>query len=321
MKVSPITNNFRAGMSMEAGRIMKKTPLMIEQHIHGAFGVDFNTAGVADVQKVADGLLKHGIGGFFPTLVTDSVDNIKRQVGVIKEAAKNCKRILGVHLEGIFINPEKKGVHNPEHFLPLTVENYQLLEDDFIRIVTLAPELDEGLMDYLNSKGVKVQAGHCKGGDLSDVSGVTHMFNAMQGITHRWQSTALSALIDDRVYTEVIADGVHVYDDALKLLFRSKPADKILLVSDALPITESGMKSTVFADSRIYYDGVKATTAEGTLAGSTTLLDKAVKRLASKDMFNPQYIENPYKYHNIKPMGKIEWDDEWNIVSVRESLY
>ena len=68
---------------------------------------------------------------------------------------------MGIHLEGIFINPEKKGIHKPEFFLPLTVKNYQLIEDDFIKIVTLAPELDDGLIEYLHSKGIKVQAGLC----------------------------------------------------------------------------------------------------------------------------------------------------------------
>ncbi|MCM1003735.1 MAG: amidohydrolase family protein [Candidatus Gastranaerophilales bacterium] len=283
-----------------------RTPLLIEQHLHGAFGVDFNKAGAEDILFAAKKLREHGIGGFFPTLVTDSVENIKRQTAVIKEASRKSKAILGIHLEGIFINPEKKGIHNPEHFLPLTVENYQLIEDDFIKIVTLAPELDEGLIDYLHQKGVKVQAGHCVGGDLSKVDGVTHLFNAMSGISHRGKSTALSALTGD-VYTEIIADGVHVSDDALKLVF--KATDKIILISDALPITYSDMKETVFADSKIYYDGVKATSTDGTIAGSTTLLDGIVKRLIKLGLFKPEYIENVYRYHGIEPMGEIEWGE------------
>ena len=296
---------------------MQKTHLMLEQHIHGAFGVDFNKAEVNDVLEAAEKLLQHGIGGFFPTLVTDSVDNIKRQISVIKAASEKCGRIMGIHLEGIFINPEKKGIHNPKHFLPLTVENYKLIENDFIRIVTLAPELDEGLIDYLTKKGVKVQAGHCIGGDLPKVNGATHTYNAMSGISHRAKSTALETLINDNLYAEIIADGIHVSDDALELFFRSKPSDKVILVSDALPITESTLKETVFADSEIYYDGERATSKEGTIAGSTTLLDKIVKILASKGMFNPQFIENPYIYHNIKPFGEIIWDDDWSIKSVK----
>ena len=206
-------------------------------------------------------------------------------------------KILGIHLEGIFINPDKKGIHNPEHFLPLTAENYKLLEDDFIKIVTLAPELDIDLIAYLKSKNIKIQAGHCLGGNIEKCDGVTHLFNAMSGVSHRGESTALSALTDDNIYTEIIADGVHVSDRALKLVFQSKPQDKIILISDCLPCT-------------------KATSKEGTLAGSTTLLPNIIKRLASKNLFTPEYINNPYKYHNIDLTGHIEWDENWNIVNI-----
>lgn len=270
---------------------------LLEQHIHGAFGVDFNSANVDEVLFVAEKLFEKGIIAFFPTLVTDSIANTKRQVEVIKKAAKINKRILGIHLEGIFINPEKSGIHNSKHFLELTVENYKLLEDDFIKIVTLAPELDKGLIDYLHSKGVKVQAGHCTG--WGKVDGVTHTFNAMSGISHRGESTTLSALVNDNVYAEVIADGIHVSDDALKLFLKSKPDDKVILVSDALPITHSNVKEIIFADSKIYYDGIRATSDDGTIAGSTMLLDEIVKKLEKIGLFKPQYIKNTWEYHQI----------------------
>lgn len=277
---------------------MKKM-LLLDQHIHGAFGVDFNTCDVDELLEVAEKLYQRNIGGFFPTLVTDTVSNIKRQISIIKQASEKNSRILGVHLEGIFINPENKGIHNPEYFMPLTIDNYKLLEDDFIKIVTLAPELDRGLISYLHSKNVKVQAGHCSG--WGDVNGVTHTFNAMSGITHRNNSTALSALVNDNVYAEIIADGIHVNNDALKLFLRSKPIDKVLLISDALPITHSDMKEVCFADSIIYYDGKKATSKNGTIAGSTMLLDEIVDRLKDLDLFKIEYVENSWKYHGIKP--------------------
>lgn len=302
-----------------------KTRLLIEQHMHGAFGIDFNKASVEEMIFVSKELLKLGIGGYFPTLVTDSVENIIRQTQIIKEASslltKDCAEILGIHLEGIFINVEKKGIHNYEHFLPLTQENFEQLEDDFIKIVTLAPELDEGLLDYLNTKDIKIQAGHCVGSNLDDCSGVTHLFNAMKGISHRGSSTALSALIQDRLYTEIIADGVHLSDDIIKLIFKSKPVNKIILISDALPITYSSKKAAVFADEKIYYDGTKATSANGTIAGSTTLLDKIVKILTKKDLFTVQLINNVYDYHNIELDGEIEWDENFNIVHIRKGDY
>ena len=302
-----------------------KTRLLIEQHMHGAFGIDFNKASVEEMIFVSKELLKLGIGGYFPTLVTDSVENIIKQTQIIKEASslltKDCAEILGIHLEGIFINVEKKGIHNYEHFLPLTQENFEQLEDDFIKIVTLAPELDEGLLDYLITKDIKIQAGHCVGSNLDDCSGVTHLFNAMKGISHRGSSTALSALIQDRLYTEIIADGVHLSYDIIKLIFKSKPVNRIILISDALPITYSSKKAAVFADEKIYYDGIKATSTNGTIAGSTTLLDKIVKILAKKDLFTVQLINNVYDYHNIELDGEIEWDENFNIVHIRKGDY
>ena len=287
---------------------------LIEQHFHGAYGVDFSKATVDEVLLLTRKLKKDGINGIFPTLVTDTVENTRRQIDVIKQAAKQQDgkgaKILGIHLEGIFLNPKKAGIHNPKLFLEPTIENFKRIADDFIKIVTLAPELckkcaksGENLISYLTKKGVKVQAGHCVGGDLTGCSGVTHLFNAMSGISHRGKSTALSALVNDNIYTEVIADGVHISDDALRLIFKTKPIDRIILVSDCLPCTGSKVKEFEFAGSKVFYDGKKATSEEGTLAGSTTLLPKIIERLLNKKIITEkqakQLIRNTYNYHNL----------------------
>lgn len=353
-----------------------QTKLIIEQHFHGCFGIDFNKATVDDVLFLSKEILKYGIGGIFPTLVTDSVENIRHAISVIKEASQkqtpDMARILGIHIEGIFINPKKKGIHNPAHFLVPTVENYKLVEDDFIKIVTLAPELiplirpsgtfshavekAQNLIEYLNEKGVKVQAGHCVGGDLSRCSGVTHLFNAMSGVAHRGETTALSALVDDNIYTEIIGDGIHVSDKALELVFKCKPLEKIILISDSLPCTnynphplregkqllmsETNVRDIgageklefIFADEKVYYDGVKATSKEGTIAGSTTMIPKIIKRLMNgifsqslctlstrgRGDIVSQLIQNPYNYHNVELDGSIEWDDDFNIIKVNK---
>lgn len=299
-----------------------KTKLFVEQHFHGCYGVDFNKASVEEVLELSHKILREGVGYIFPTLVTDTVENTIRQIKVIKSAAErqtsDMAKICGVHLEGIFLNPEKKGIHNASHFMKPTLENFRLLEDDFIKIMTVAPELaDKELLKYLYDKGIKVQAGHCVGSDLTYCTGTTHTFNAMSGITHKAQSTALSALIEDDVFTEVIADGVHVCDDALKLLFKVKQMNKILLVSDCLPCTHSDLKEFVFADEKVYFDGVKATSKEGTLAGSTKLLPDIAKVLGKKDLFSKQYISNSYDYHGLEPRGEIDWDEEFNVVEVK----
>jgi N-acetylglucosamine-6-phosphate deacetylase len=298
-----------------------KSNLLVEQHFHGCYGIDFNKADADEILYLSREILKEGIGFIFPTLVTDTVENIKRQIRIIKTASEkqteDMAKICGVHLEGIFLNPEKKGIHNEKHFLSPTLENYKLVEDDFIKIITIAPELASAdLLSYLRNKSVKIQAGHCIGGDLSDCSGTTHTFNAMSAISHKSKSTALSALINDNLYCEIIADGVHVCDDALKLFIKSKPNDKIILVSDCLPCTRSKLSEFTFADKKVYYDGKKATSKDGTLAGSTVLLPDIIKLLASKNLFKDEFIQNPYKYHSIPPKGEIEWDENYNIVNI-----
>jgi len=299
-----------------------KSNLFVEQHFHGCYGIDFNTATIDEVLELAYRIIKEGVGYIFPTLVTDSVENTVRQIKVIKKAAStqtpDMAKICGIHLEGIFLNPEKKGIHNSKYFMKPTVANFKLIEDDFIKIVTLAPELSEAeLFTYLKGKGIKIQAGHCIGGDLSGVCGTTHTFNAMAPVTHKGSSTALSALICDDIYTEVIADGVHVCDDALKLLFKTKQMNKILLVSDCLPCTHSSVKEFDFAGEKIYFDGERAASASGTLAGSTKLLPDIAKILGKKEMFNKQYISNSYEYHKLPSCGQIEWDEDFNIIKIQ----
>lgn len=302
-----------------------KTKLLIEPHFHGAYGIDFATCSENEILELSKKLIEHGIGGFFPTLATDTVENIKKQVQIFKSASKkqtsDMASILGVHLEGIFLNPEKKGIHDETQFMKLTVENYKKIEDDFIKIVTLAPEADKNfeLIKYIKSKGIKVQAGHCTGGDLSECDGVTHLFNAMSPIHHRNKSTALSALINDNLYTEIIADGVHLSDDILSLIFKTKPADKIILISDCLPITNSDKTEMTFCNKTIYYDGKKATDKDGTIAGSTTLLDDIIKRLLNKKTDAFKFAENVYKYLDIDIEGFIWWNDKYDIIAVEKN--
>lgn len=300
---------------------MLKAKPLIEQHFHGAFGVDFNSASVDDILTLSQEIYKLGVGGIFPTLVTDTIENLKTQIAVIKNAAKKQEtkmaRILGVHLEGVFLNPKKKGIHNEKYFLMPTPENFARIEDEIIKIVTLAPELDLGLIDYLRGKGIKVQAGHCLGGDLSKCDGVTHIFNAMGEINHRETKTALSALIDDDVYIELIGDGLHLSDDILELIFRTKPQDKILLISDALPLAKSDLSEIYFADEEVFYDGERATSKSGTIAGSAKLLPDIIKILGKKGFFTTKFIENVYQYHGLTTENFIEIDEGFNISEIK----
>ena len=138
----------------------------------------------------------------------------------------------------------------------------------------------------------------------------------MPQINHREDSTTLNALINDNIYTEVIADGIHINDNTLNLIFKAKPINKILLISDALPITYSNLTEIDFAGSKIYYDGKKATSKNGVIAGSTSLLNDIVKRLAQKNLFQKELITNTYDYHNLPLYGEVIWDEDFNIIEV-----
>lgn len=272
-----------------------ETEALVEQHIHGGFGIDFSLCKADDFIEFSKKILKYGVCAFFPTLATDTVENLQKQISEIKKAMQlqenslePLAKILGVHLEACFLNPVKKGIHDENLLLKPTIENFKLLEDDIIKIVTLAPELDEGnlLCAYLKEKGIRVSAGHCMGADLSHVDQVTHLYNAMGAFSHRTQSTVVSALCNDNIYTEIIADGIHVQKDVLNITFRTKPLNKIILISDALPITHSDKDSMDFCSKKVFLQNGKAVDSNGTIAGSTAFVYDIIKMLVNQGMLD-----------------------------------
>ncbi len=306
-----------------------ETNALIEQHIHGGFGIDFATCETNDYIEFAKKILNYGVCGFFPTLATDNIENIKQQCNKIQAAMELQKttdepmaKILGIHLEACFLNPQKKGIHNEKQLLTPTVENFQLIENNAIKIVTLAPELDKDftLCKYLKNKGIRVSAGHCCATDLTEVEQVTHLYNAMGTFSHKEPSTVTRALADDRIYTEIIADGKHVQDDVLKITFRTKPLDKIILISDALPITHSELESMEFCSKTVYLQDGKAVDSNGTMAGSTAFVSDIIKRLVKSDLLDLQTAVNMAS-DNInyieKPKAKIYWNNEYNVKTIK----
>lgn len=304
------------------------TNALIEQHIHGGFGIDFAKCKAQDFIDFSKKILRYGVCAFFPTLATDSVENLKTQIKEIKKAAKlqestaePMARIMGVHLEACFLNPLKKGIHNANQLLEPTIENYKLLEDEIIKIVTLAPELDKNysLCSYLKEKGVRVSAGHCMGTDLSSVQQVTHLYNAMGTFSHKEQSTVVCALTNDNLYTEIIADLKHVYKDVLKITFRVKPLSKIILISDALPITHSNLESMEFCSKKIFLKDGKAVDADGTIAGSTTFVTDIIKRLVKEGMLDLRtavsMASSNIDYFAVPPC-QIYWDGNFEICAM-----
>ncbi len=292
---------------------------IVEQHIHGAFEIDFMSCSVDELLFLSEKLLSCGVGYFFPTIMTDEISNIKKRIDVVKKAKElqnsEMAQIAGIHLEGPFINCEKAGIHDKKYIQSLDLETYKQIEDDIIKIVTLAPELDNDLklINYLKSKGVKVSAGHCIASDLSQVNQVTHLYNAMATFSHRENSTVVSALLGD-VFVELIADSLHVSDDVLKITFKQKNIDKILLISDALPLAHSNKEMQVFAGQDIYNKNGKLVNKQGVFAGSSMLLADMIKNLVDKNILKLKDAlicasSNQLKYHNLKNNLKVHWNN------------
>ncbi|MCD7879994.1 MAG: hypothetical protein LUG16_08705 [Candidatus Gastranaerophilales bacterium] len=307
---------------------MRITQGLVEQHIHGAFGIDFMKCSEAELIEVALQLAQNGVCTFFPTIMTDNIDIIKERISIIKNTAnkipKNYAQIAGIHLEGPFINPDKAGIHEKKYIQPLDIEFFKQLDDSFIKIITIAPELDKdsNFIKYLQSRNIKISAGHCTAYDLSGMNQVTHLYNAMQSFTHRGNSTVVSALTNDNIYTEIIADSMHVSDEVLKITFRQKPLDKILLISDALPLAHSKIKEQTFAGQTIYNKDGKLINKEGVFAGSSMLLCDIIKNIVDKKIIKFEDAvkcasSNQIKYHNLTNNLTLYWNDNNVIEKVK----
>lgn len=297
---------------------------LVEQHIHGAFGIDFMNCEVDDVNYFASEIIKYGVCAFFPTVMTDSVDIIKERINVIKKAqkkqAKNEAKIIGIHLEGPFINPLKSGIHDKKFILPLDVKYLEKIYDDIIKIITIAPELDYNgtFINYLLSKDIKISAGHTTASDLSKVNQVTHLYNAMGCFSHRENSTVVSSLINDEIFTELIADLKHVNKDVLKITFKQKSPDKILLISDALPLSHCDKTQMSFASQLIYNQNGNLVNKDGVFAGSSMLLSDIIRNLVKAGLLSFENAikcasSNQLKYHNIESNINIVWNDDLTI--------
>ncbi|MCA9806312.1 MAG: N-acetylglucosamine-6-phosphate deacetylase [Cyanobacteria bacterium HKST-UBA06] len=291
------------------------TPGLIDQHINGAYGVPFNTATTEQIRSCLKMLLSHGVTSICPTLITASNIELLGAFARLEELMINqhlthC-RSLGFHLEGPFLNPEYRGAHPKAHLLPPTLEHLQQMMAPNLRILTLAPELDPygDLVEMITSKGIRVNIGHTAADiDIArkafdaGAKCVTHFFNAMPGFHHRKPGLLAAACLDDSVYVELIADGHHSAVDALALVMKLKPADRIILVSDANTLMGANVgQSTQFGGQRITLTADGSINEEGKLAGATCLLDGAIRNLVKWHLASfPQAVQmataNPARY-------------------------
>lgn len=265
-------------------------PGFIDLQLNGAFGMDF-TAEPESIWQVAAQLPQYGVTTFLPTIITAPLESIQQAQTVLAAgppAEFSGALPLGLHLEGPFLNPAKKGAHNPIYLREPALEaTSEWSPESGVRLVTLAPELPSALalIEQLAANDVVVSAGHT----LADFQqaqtainhGVrygTHLFNAMTGLHHRRPGIVPALLNDPRVTIGIIPDGIHVHPSLVHLAWQMGNV-RLNLVTDAMAALGMPPGSYQLGDYAVTVTAEKAQLADGTLAGSILSLDQAVRNL------------------------------------------
>jgi N-acetylglucosamine-6-phosphate deacetylase len=280
----------------------------VDLQINGTLGLAFPDLKEKDLNKlqaITDWLWQQGIDGFLPTIVTTAVEKIQKSLEVIAQfidrqmPEADSAKILGVHLEGPFLNPAKKGAHPAEYLLPLTIDNLEKVIGKYgsiVKIITLAPELDPTgeTFTWLKDRGIVVSLGHslataeqAKQAFDRGASMVTHAFNAMPGLHHREPGLLGEAIISPQVYCGLIADGNHVSATMMKILLAASN-QRIFLVSDALAPIGLNDGTYPWDDRTITVSNGTAKLADGTLAGTTLPLLTGVQNLVRWQIAEPE---------------------------------
>ena len=270
----------------------------VDLQINGALGLafpDLKSNNADKLENICQFLWEQGVDGFLPTIVTTCLENIHRSLSTIADfggASHPSSQILGVHLEGPFLNPQKRGAHPEEYLLPLTIEQVKRVLGDYasvVKVMTLAPELDPTgeAIAYLRALGITVSLGHSQAtaeqaqrAFFQGASMVTHGFNAMPSLHHREPGLLGAAIVHPQVYCGLIADGQHVSPIMMDLLLRASHYDQgVFLVSDAL--APLGLPDGRYPwDTReIEVIGGTARLLNGTLSGTTLPLLVGVQNL------------------------------------------
>ncbi|MGA7932489.1 MAG: N-acetylglucosamine-6-phosphate deacetylase [Kovacikia sp.] len=269
------------------------SPGGVDLQINGALGLAFPDLVEEQAEKleaIGEFLWGQGVDAFLPTIVTTSIEKIQRSLATLSQSLlaarrspiQNSSQSLGVHLEGPFLNPDKRGAHPQEFLLPLTLETVKRVLGEFagvVKVITLAPELDQTgeVIPYLKSLGIVVSLGHslataeqAQRAFAQGASLVTHAFNAMPPLHHRNPGLLAAAITHPTVYCGLIADGQHVDPLMIDILLRASHYDRgVFLVSDAL--APLGLPDGTYPwDSRqITVKRGTAQLPDGTLSGTT----------------------------------------------------
>lgn len=289
----------RSGVELPAGRHVDfpdctLIPALFDVHIHGCGGHDAMEATDSALHHIGKFLAQRGVGAYFATTVTAPLETLLRSLaGLAKllRAPVEGARPMGIHLEGPFLSPHKRGCHVESQLLTPSVELFDRLwqaAEGQIRLMTIAPELPgaEETIRHATKLGVRISLGHsnaqadaARRGIAAGAASATHTFNAMRAFDHRNPGLLGEVLTDDRLFAEIICDGLHVDPAAVRLFRKAKGTERALLVTDAMAGT--GMPDGNYRlgdmDVRVKNGRCVAADDENTLAGSTLTLDRAVR--------------------------------------------
>jgi len=296
----------------------------IDTHIHGFGGFGTEDLSAESILGMSRTLVQHGVTAFNPTLYCAEKTKLLRAV---KETASAIGReegaqIMGIHLEGPFISPERLGAMKIEDVQPVDLDYMeQLWESSNGRIVnmTVAPEL-KGMRElalFCLKKGIVLQAGHTNANYENMVEGMqagilhsTHLFNAMSRMDHRNPNAVGAILIHHEMSCEIIADGFHIHPNFYRLLLRNKSVDRIVLITDALKPTEQA-KEPFYAnnDEVVFHDGVFHRKSDDVITGSSLTMIRGIKNLVNYGFSLEDAVKtatvNPSKLMNYRKKGAI----------------
>jgi len=271
-------------------------PGFIDPHIHGGAGVDVMDATFESMNTLSCTLARHGTTSFLPTTVSASPqilgDTIDRMSPLFNRSFDGAQP-LGIHLEGPFISEQKRGTHRPGNVRtpdPSLLKDWIARSSGTLKLLTMAPELDgaNSVARLARASGITVAMGHsdatyevaaAAADDGTDYA--VHTFNAMRAFRHRDSGIVGAVLSDDRIFAEIIADGVHVRPEVVRIFARAKGRERILLVTDAISATGRPDGSYALGTGIVQvHDGI-CRDSEGRLAGSTLTQDAALRNFIS----------------------------------------
>ena len=294
-------------------------PGLIDTQVNGGGGALFNDAPTIDTLRTIGAAHRRlGTTGFLPTLISDDLDIVARAIAAVHQAiAEGVPGVLGIHLEGPFLNPARKGVHDESKFRRLTPEAVDLLSslDNGFTLVTLAPErTTPELIRDLSQRGVMVAAGHTaadyeqtRTALAAGVRSFTHLFNAMTPMTSREPGVVGAALEDPDSWCGLIVDGYHVHAATLKVALAAKRRGKMVLVTDAMPTVGAQHKQFTLKGETIHADNGRCATADGTLAGSDLDMLSAVRNTVAQ---LEQPLEEALRMASLYPAQMLGLDRE-----------